>query len=270
MSNDLRQLTRSEVLNVFGTSTPNGNAQINSVRADIVTCHSLYVLDNAYFKGTIQSPLRLAYGIQFPNGSAAQPSITFVNDNTTGIYYDGVGMGFSSGGAEVMNVGPLGTSMSGPITTPNGLDLVLNPSGSNIDCTGHNLTNVAGLFANANRYEVIAPSTITTTDATPTVLFPIPTVPNSAYTLVADVTCADDTNAASTGGFTLIGKVKNIGGVLTVSAPFASGTTIIDNPLLGITAYYSTSGINATIIVTGLPGVIIKWFGAVTITRQLF
>jgi hypothetical protein len=267
-SNDLRTLTRSEILGILGTSTPNGNAQINAIQVDICTCHALNVLGDVQINGIIRTPLRLAYGIQFPSGTAANPSISFIANPTTGIYYTGTGVGFTAGGSEVMNVSPAGTSMSGPITTPGGLDLILNPSGSNIDCTNHNLINVAGISANANRYDVIAPATVVTTDTTPTILFNIPTVANSAYTLVADVTCTNSTT--STGAFTLIGKVKNIAGVLTISAPFASGTTIVDNPLLGITAVYGTSGTNATVVITGLAATTIKWFGAATITRQLF
>lgn len=270
MSNDTRILSKPDVLSILGVSVPNGNAQINSVRTAISYCHELTCTGDVSIMGFIRTPLKLTYGIQFPPGSAANPSISFTTAPTSGIFYTGTAVGFAAGGTEVMNVGPLGTSMSGPITTPGGQDLVLNPSGSNIDCTNHNLVNVAGMFANPNRYEVIAPATVITTDATPTVLYNIPTVSDSGYLLVTNVTCVDDTNDVSTAGFTFTGKVKNIGGVLSIIATGASGTTIIDNPLVGIAVNYGITGTNATVVVTGLPATSIKWFGATVVTRQLF
>lgn len=72
--------------------------------------------------------------IGFINGTAAAPSITFISDKTTGIYYPGTGqLGFSAGGI----AGPIvnTTSASGNVlTTPFGA--FYSPIGSIVDWPG--------------------------------------------------------------------------------------------------------------------------------------
>jgi hypothetical protein len=85
--------------------------------------------------------LILVGGAKFPDGSAAAPSITFINDDDTGIYRDGSGaVAFTSNSTQTVVVGPnLQTNV--PITTVGGQNLVLNPSGPAVDFTGHAIIN---------------------------------------------------------------------------------------------------------------------------------
>jgi hypothetical protein len=138
-----------------------------------------------------------------------------------------------------------------------------------IDVNGATLINVGGITTNPNRYEVIAPASIITTDATPTTLYNIPTVLNCAYTIITDVSCVDDTNNVSSAGFSISAKAKNVGGVLDVSANMETNTAI-DAPLAGISVDHTANGTNIAVTVTGKAATNMKWFGATTVTRQLF
>jgi hypothetical protein len=268
MNNDPRMINRQDVLGILGVTVPNGNAQINSVHVPLVNCNKLIVNGDVFISGFIRTVLKLSYGISFPDGSASAPSISFTSDPTSGIYYTGSGVGFTSGGVNKMTVGP-DVTMNAPITTDGGANLILNPSGSAIDFSGKALINFSGISTNANRYEVVAPATVTTLNATPTLLYNVPTVIGSAYLMTTDVVAANVTDGSSIATFTLSSMVKNIGGVITISTPLSISSSI--NPTLaGADITHSSSGINVTVIVTGKAATTIKWFGATNVTRQLF
>ena len=249
---------------IFGTSAPADRAQINGVRMDKLSGQTLHIAGDAWIQGIIQTSLRLAKGISFGFGSATQPSITFEGDEDTGLYRAADGtIGIASNGVSVATIGSTALSTAVPITTPAGLDLVLNPSGGNIDMSGKSLVNVGGISVNANRYEVIG-TTVTTTGTTPAVILNIPTVVDSVYNVVLDVTIAQNPNAAI---IRKIFMVKNAGGVITCTD--AVSDSVFDAALLGCTVTLGSSGINATVIGTPVGGTT-KWYAAARITRQLF
>lgn len=269
MSNDQRIINKQDVLGILGVSVPNGNAQINSIYVPLVNTTRLIVSGDIYFNGVIRTPLKLTSGVEFPDGTAARPSITFTSDTTTGIYYSPTSVNFTASGVKKMSVGPTSVNFSTQLTTDGGADLVLNPSGSNVDFSGKNLINYAGISQNANRYDVIAPATVTTLDATPAVLYNIPTVINSAYLLSTDVVATNITDGSSIATFTLNSMIKNIAGVITITPPL-NVTTSTNVTLDGATIDHLSSGANITVTITGKLATTIKWFGATLVTRQLF
>lgn len=270
-TNDQLQLTPEELMSIYGTSSPAGRIQINSVKAPTLYGDTLIVQGNVYIYGCIMTPLRLCAGIYFGDGTEAMPSIAFASDPSTGLYRAGPGLiGFTSGGVTDMIVGDGAVDMEAPITTTGGANLVLNPSGGSVDFTGHTLINVGGISVNPNYYNVIAPASVTTTNAVPTVLLTIATVSNAVYQIAVTIAVADDTDSTSSAGFSISTVAKNVGGVVTLLAPYTSDTQAIDAGLAGISVAFAASGTNITIVGTGLGATTIKWFSAAVITRQLF
>jgi hypothetical protein len=263
-----REIDRADVMGILGVSVPNGVAQINSIRTGIVSCKTLYVTENIWLIGALQTPLNIT-NLYLSDGSMSSPSLAYSSDASTGMYYTGGGLGFTVGGIPRLTVDSTIT-INAPITTSGGQDLVLNPSGSNIDFTGHNIVNVGSIVTNPNRYEVVAPVTIITTTTADTIIYNIPTVINSSYIIITEIIATDVTSGTQSAGFSLMTKVNNISGVVTVLQPSTNITKIIDVPLAGMLVRYATSGSNVTLVANGLAGITIKWFGASSVTRQLF
>jgi len=279
-TNDPRIPTRGDVRSTIGfVQGADGVAQINSFKPHILSCDTLYVRDTAYVYGNLNANMNLT-GVKFDNGSANAPSITFTLDPTTGIYNAGSSVGITASGVQQMAVGPSSVviisptvldsslSVAGQITTPSMQNLVINPSGSSIDFMGHTLINVGGISQNANRYDVIAPSSVTTIGTQSTTIFSIPTTTGAAYTLVIDLSFVSETDNTSTGAITITIKAKNIGGVVSTANPQIY--TSVDTPLIGSTAIVQGNGTNINIVATGIVGQTINWFGAATVTRQVF
>ena len=159
-SNDLNTLRPIETSVFFGQSVTAGDRIVNSIIAPIISGGNLNITgpSASYIYGPINSQLTLVGGAKFPDGSAANPSITFINDDDTGIYRGGDGIvSFTSNGTNVVNVGT-SLQLSVPITTPGVQDLVLNPGGTNVNFSGHTIFNavfpptgvVPGSYVNTN------------------------------------------------------------------------------------------------------------------------
>jgi hypothetical protein len=264
-----------DIRSIFGIITlDDGRKIINSIIVNRVWARSIIVEGDVLITGTLTANtfkvnVLNVDSLQLGNGSALLPALSFASDPTTGIYKTAGGMGFSAGGALAFDLTTTGALFTAPITSSVGVNLTFGSSTSVIDFSGSTLINVAGISANANRYEVIAPSVVITTDATPTILYSIPTVSNATYTINTDITCADDIGNMDSAGFIVSAKGKNVAGVVSVSGNLENNSAI-DAGLVGVSVIYSFSGTNITLLATGVSGKTIKWFGASTVTRLLF
>jgi hypothetical protein len=269
-TNDRIIPTQQEFRALLGVSYPSGNAQINSVFAPLIAGDKFYVQGSSYIQGPILTVVQAARGIILADGTAMNPSLAFASDIHTGIYKSNIGtVGFTSGGLNQVSIGGNAINVNVPITTPNGQNLVIDPSGPSVDFTNHTLINVAGISENPNYVTVLSPATVITTDATPTTLLTITTMPYNAYTITCDIALTDDSDLVSTGSFSLQTKGKNIAGVVTV-VPYLRLITNTDSGLSGVSAIYSSSGSNIIVQITGLAGTTIKWFGSALVTLQSF
>lgn len=270
-TSDLNTLRPIETSEIFTQSVPSGDRVINGILVDVVSGEKLNITgpSPSYIYGPINSNLTLAGGAQFPDGSAGNPSITFINDPDTGIYRGGDGsVSFTSNTSPTVTIGPnLQTSV--PITTPGVQNLVLNPGGPAIDCTNHFLINVAGISTNPNYYPVIG-SQVLTVNAVPTVGLTIPTDSNFAYAIDVDIAFANSTDGTSSGGIFMQSKGKNVGGVVTVVSPYVKYNSHLDPGLAGCSASFAISGTNILINVVGLGASNVKWRAVATITKQAF
>ena len=270
-TNDLNTLRPIETSEIFTQSVPSGDRTINGILVHIVSGENLNITgpSPSYIYGPINSTLILAGGAKFPDGSPTNPSITFINDDTTGIYRGGNGsVSFTSSTNPTVTIGPnLQTSV--PITTPGSQNLVLNPGGPAIDCTNHFLINVAGIAQNPNYYPIVGNQVITT-NTVPTVGLTIPTDTNYTYTIDVDIAFANSTDGTSSGGIFMQSKGKNIGGVVTIVSPYVKYNSNLDLGLAGCSASFSSSGTDILINVVGLAGVNVKWRVVSTITKQAF
>lgn len=264
-------LSFEELDGTFGIITEDdGQKVINSVIINRVYAHSIYCDGLITGEGfiTINGGNNTTM-VSLNNGSVSAPSLSFIDATNTGIYRNGSGnVAITYLGSNVLALGTT-AKFSVPIETPVGVPLVLTSGTNTVDFGGASLVNVGGITTNPNRYEVIAPASITTTDATQSVLYTIPTVIDSSYTITTDITCVDATNGSSTAGFNISAKGKNIGGFVSVSVNMENNSAI-DLPLSGISVIHGVSGQNLTVLVTGKAATTLKWFGATTITRQLF
>jgi hypothetical protein len=157
------------------------------------------------------------------------------------------------------------------ITTLPGENLVLNPSGPSIDCSNKTLINVAGFSANANRYDVIAPTYVITTDAvTPTTLLTIPLTSGYTYNIRCDVALAHVTDGTSAGAVVITCTGKDLAGVASVLAPFNTINKAVDAPLAGVTVQFTVSGSNILVTATGIAATTVRWFAAAIVTRSQY
>lgn len=253
----------------LGTSKPAGVGQVNATKTKITSCDQLQCKGDAYIHGCIKPQLKLCDGILIPAGSVTSPSIGFIDDPDTGIYYIDPGqVAFTSNGTQTLAVGNGEVEFNAPITTNSG-NLVINPAGPAVDLSGKDLINVGNISANANAYEVNSAAPVTTTNATPTVIATIPTTNDITYTITTSVAAANSSDGTSNGAFFIRLKVKNIGGTVTVSAPVSYSTTI-DAALVGIAVAHSASGSNINIVATGLGGTTVKWFSNSRVVAQAY
>jgi hypothetical protein len=265
-----QNITLAEVVQTYGTSAPAGSSQINSSSVPLVSTERVHCSGDAYVYGSFRTLVQATKGITAPDGTVIAPSIAFAADPSTGMWRSGTGqIGFSSVGVQSLIVSTSALETSAPITTPGGQNLVLEPSGPNIDCTGHNLINVGSIPTNPNYYQVIAPSVLTTTTATPAAIYNVSTMSNYGYTLRTDIVAVDDTDSTSTASIFITGAAKNIGGTVTVSANVTYGTSI-DADLAGVSVSHVVSGTTIAVTATGLASTTIKWFGATTVCQTAF
>lgn len=169
--------------------------------------------------------------------------------------------------------GPIATDLiiGKEITTPPGKNLVLNPSGPSIDMSNKTLINVAGFSANPNRYDVIAPAYVITTDAvTPTSLLTVALTAGYTYHLQCDIALAHVTNGTSMGAITIKTTARNIGGVASVIAPFTSIQKAVDAPLSAVNVIYTVSGSDVHVTATGVAAATVRWFATTVVTRSQY
>lgn len=147
-SNDPLVIDEFEQISVMGLTLLNGNAQVNSITAPIISGGSLYISGDVWLQGVIRSTLNLSDGITFPDGIAAAPAISFTSAPGTGIWRDSAdGVNVSVGGVAKSRQIASALELTTAITTPtgSGQNLVLNPDGPYIDLTGHTLINAGGI-----------------------------------------------------------------------------------------------------------------------------
>lgn len=142
-TNDPLVIDEDKQISILGTSVVSGQAQINSVKAPLMSTGRIYCSGDAYIYGKIKTPLQLESGIAFEDGTAASPSIKFSSDFSTGIYKNNDAVSTTVGGVESLRVGTAGVSILSKLTTVSG-NLILDPVGD-IDLMGHTLLNAGGI-----------------------------------------------------------------------------------------------------------------------------
>ena len=265
-------LNFDELGSVFGLiPEADGQKTVNFIIVNRVYAHSIYcdglITGNGFY--TLSGGNNTT-SIQVVDGTVSAPPMSFISSPNTGIYRTAGGsIGFAISGVNVLSLGTASAVFYTPIITPSGVPFVITSGTGTVDFGGASLVNVGGITTNPNRYEVIAPASVITVDATQTVLYNIPTVVDASYTITTDITCVDATNGSSSAGFNISAKGKNIGGFVSVSVNMENNSAI-DVALSGISVIHGVSGANITVLVTGKVATTLKWFGATTVTRQLF
>ncbi len=248
---------KPELRNVLGVDTSSGKKVITGVHLPYVNCVDLRCV-NLWFDN-IKTPVVAG----FPDGTALAPGVAFTAEPSTGMYRPGNGqVAFSGAGVNLATLSSAGLLLNaGVISTTSG-DLILNPAGSNVDFSGKTLTNVGGISSDPNRYEVIGPQ-VTTVDATPTIIFTIPTVA-AAYTALVDLAVASGT---SSGSCSVRLQIKNTG-VAIVNV--MSQDKRFDAAIVAATLLVSATGANVNLTATGIAATVMKWKVAATVTRSLY
>jgi hypothetical protein len=251
----------------FGISTVNNVQTINSIIVNRVYAKTIYAECSITAPAFISSGGSSPQDVALADGSVSAPSLSFINSPNTGIYKSANAISFTNQGINVLNLGSSAV-FNAPITSSAGNDLKLSGSSGIIDFGGSKLTNFSGIAANPNRYILIAPANVITTNNIATLLYPIPTIINTAYCLTTDVICAD-TDCCDFGSFNIVINAKNIAGVITLT-PVVTGRSIIENSLNGISADYVVNSNIIDIMVTGLVGRTLKWFGSTVVISVMY
>lgn len=132
-----------ELIEIFGTSSPGGNKQINSTKTKQISTGSIYCAGDMTVLGRFRAPIKAFRGIILPAGSASAPIIT-IGSVGTGLFSPASGaVTIVSGGAPVVAVSAGAISVSAPITSSSG-NLVLSSAGPSIDFSGKSIINAAG------------------------------------------------------------------------------------------------------------------------------
>lgn len=116
------------------------------------------------------------------------------------------------------------------------------------------------------------PVNVQTVDATLTTLATIPTTAGahgSAIAIRVFIALGNITSGNTTGMYDFYVKAKNIGGVLTISSPIQSGSTL-DTGLTTTSVAVNASGTNILIQVTGVAATTIYWLGSIEVLAQQF
>ncbi len=246
---------RREVRGILGITTNGGEPMINGLHPKFITCEILRCQD-LWITGSLKT------SFSFANGSIATPSINFASDPTTGLYLATPGaIGFTGEGIGIFTASSLGLSTQVPIITPAG-NLVLDPNGPSIDCSGKTLINVAGISTNPNRFEVVGTMTTTTT-AAPTIILTIPLDP-AGYNMDIDVVFVTGT---SVGTYTAVVQAKKTG---SASMILLTSNAKSDPALSAALVVASASGNNIIVTATGIVATSINWQAAASVTRVLY
>lgn len=260
---DPRRVTYKDIVSTFGVSRPMNDAQINSIKVPKVSTQSISCSGDVYITGVVQTPLKLAYAMSFPDGNPAAPGINFSSDLTSGIYRTPSAVGLTHNGVSVAEFGN-NLSINGPISTPSG-DLILNPTGNNIDFSGKNLVNFGTIVANPNRFDVVG-TTVTTTDNTPVSALNI-TLDNAGYLCQLDVVGSSDIQVSVY--FSVILSITNYPTAVIPNYKILKKIEDIPAGLTGADISIMSNHNQIQIMVTGTSNTI-KWLAGCTLTRQLF
>jgi len=253
-----QELLQDSILRVI--STPSG-PRVSSVVAPKLVGGSLYLADpgDVYIYGNVLTPLNLSAGVSFGDGSAANPTIAFSSDKTSGYYLNAINqLGVSVNGTAVAAFGLTGL-------TSIGRDLVINSATSNIDFSGKNIVNVGNYQPNPNWYDVTG-NQVSTTNTVPTTILTIPTQTGSVYTISSTVSASEATGGS--GSYLLALRAQNIAGLLTLSSNINYTTSLTS----GISATSVTASVSGTSVILQAVGIAgnMKWFATASVNKCSF
>lgn len=252
-------------LNLGKSYYPFDQPKVNAIIGARGVFQELYVTGNTWL-GPLQTAITLDNGISLPDGTAAAPSARFTNSTNTGLFLAGASsMGLTAGGVQQAAVGTSGLSITTQLTAP--ADLVINPTGPNVDFSGKNLVNVGSITPNPNVYDVIAGGVLLTTNASPLPLLSILTDTNAVY--MVDTRVSYGIGATGASGVAIVtARIENYGGVLTLNT--VETTKNYDVALATATVTYAINGLSVDVLCTGIAATNIKWFGKSSVVRCLF
>lgn len=142
---DQRFIPYRELISNFGTTVPEGNIQVNSVKTPRVSTSELYCSGDARVYGAFKNIINAQKGVSLSDGTITNPSLTFASDMSTGIYKPATStIGFTTDGVQHMYINPSGVVIDNQITTSSG-DLILNPAGGHIDLAGNALIGIGDI-----------------------------------------------------------------------------------------------------------------------------
>jgi hypothetical protein len=253
------KLNRGDFAPLFGVTAPGNDPQVNGVKVQCGNFQSLVVTGSAKIAG-LKADFTSPAG--FANGTAAKPGIYYTANSGNGFYNTGATIGTTIGGVPALVVSAAGIT-TGSVATATG-NLVLNPAGSSIDCSGKTLINVGGLSINPNRYEVVSPSAVTTTGSTPTSILQLTADSGYAYSTTLDIVATTGVESASwqvlcrfqnnpAVSHVIVETTASMGGALA-----AAGIGFVDGA--------GFLQVNAV----GMAATTIKWYCAGTVTRGTF
>jgi len=153
--------------------------------------------------------------------------------------------------------GPL---LTRAVITPDESQTITNKTitGSTGTFTSAGIDNLTGILTLNSNTTLRTNGSITTTDATPSTLYTIPTTTDTILFLtVKTIGVKAD---GDSGIYTLSSRAKNLSGVVTLGTPFNQWDDIesgLTNTSIGV----SVSGTDILVRVTGLAATTIKWRG---------
>ncbi len=259
-TNDKLTIDMVELLDNFGQSAPQNDAQINSFKGRPVSTPALYVYGTTRFNGQILSDINSTRRILMSDGSAGEPSLTYIDDSTTGIFQPAAGeMEIVSSGSPVVNFTGSSVQFFVPISAPPGLPFIINAP---------ILQNAQGGIGGATTQYSLG---VITTNATPTNLLNIPSdspTSNRVYVFDVSIGCANMNTLSDVASYQFIFRARKLGTVFTTVGPLQL-TQAIDTGLAGAGISLSGGG-SVSLQVVGLAGTTIRWTGRVVVTTQDF
>jgi hypothetical protein len=259
-TNDSMVIGLDELLENFGTSAPQNDAQVNSFKGRPVSTPAIYVSGDARINGLVKSILALDKPILLSQWSAAAPALGFRGDTSTGFFQPTPGsLEFVSGGDPVLKLSATEALFYVPITTPPGVPFIIN-SAIQQNATG-------GVGGATTQYAVGA----ITADANPTPLLNIASdgpLTNRVYAGEASIAAANTTTGADVASYQFIFRAKKLGPVFTVNGPLQL-TQVVDTSLAAAVVSVA-GGASLTVVVQGVVATGVRWTGKINLTTQDF
>jgi hypothetical protein len=173
-------------------------------------------------------------------------------------------------GAVVVSAGSITTVAFGSTNTAS--TLVQRDSSGNFSANNITATELIS-SPNANGQSTIQTSFISTANATATTLFTLVTASagthGTTYFVMADISLGDVTGGSNTGSYQFQFKVKNIGGVITLSS-IINQITILDGGLTSTSVSLASTTPNVNVQVIGIAATTINWSGMFFVTQVNF